>query len=44
MRKLLVIYLIIIVSFMGILGCSPKPRQEESKPKQEELKDKIPPL
>lgn len=28
---------------MGILGCSPKPRQEESKPKQEELKDKIPP-
>ena len=28
---------------MGFLGCSPKPRQEESKPKQEELKDKIPP-
>lgn len=43
MRKLLAIYLVIIVSFMGFLGCSPRSRQEENKPKQEELKDKIPP-
>ena len=28
---------------MGFLGCSPRSRQEENKPKQEELKDKIPP-